>query len=307
MNIGSRLDDRGRVQRGVRLFVGGHCHSVAGEPFDLGGDRCLTAVHPAPAHTDTTDLHYVLDSGAFSDPWERRLTPEQAFDRQLRFEQRSAETWGVEVPAQAWVSYDLLIDEVWTDGERTKRRWSVADAEHAVRETVEAAAYLSSQRYRLGDRTLVLSCQGVDAGQYTECVAAVLEYAGPGDWIGLGGFCILGRAQTWLPEFRRTIARSMPLIAGAGVTRCHIFGVLWEPALAALLWCADQYGISVSTDSTAPVLAATRGNPRKAGMRGTCWRTNVIWWKAHLANLRQSRYYGPFDASQQATMWERAT
>lgn len=48
--------------------------------------------------------------------------------------------------AQALVSYDLLIDEVWTGGKREKRRWSVADADRAVRVTVEAAKWLTGQR-----------------------------------------------------------------------------------------------------------------------------------------------------------------
>jgi len=287
---------------GVRLFVGGHAGTLQGERNNLGGDRCFTAVHPAPAHTDANDLHYLLDSGAFSDPPERRLTPDAALDRQLVWESRSSDAWGRAVAAEAIVSYDLLIDEVWTDGIREKRRWSISEADSAVRETVDAAAYLASCRHGLYPRRLVLSCQGVDAVQYAECVDAVLHHAKPIDWVGYGGWCIIGRWQSWLPEFRRTLTLTIPRIARAGVQHVHLFGVLWEPALAAMLWIADQHDITVSTDSTAPLLAATRGNHRKAGARDSYWRNNVEWWRQHLANLRQSRYYGAFSDARQAAL-----
>lgn len=284
----------------VRLFVGGHAWTVQGEPNTLGGDRCFTAAHAPAPHTDPAGLRYLLDSGAFSDPPARRLTPDAALARQLDWEARAADAWGVPVAAEAIVSYDLLIDEAWTDGVREKRRWTVADAERAVRETVDAAAYLAARRRDLVPRRLVLSCQGVDAGQYAECVDAVLAHATPGDWVGFGGWCIIGRWQTWLGEFRRTLSRSIPRIAAAGIGHVHLFGVLWEPALAAMLWIADQHGLTVSTDSTAPLLAATRGNLGKAGARDPYWRDNVAWWRRHLAGLRTSRFYGPFhDARQQ--------
>jgi hypothetical protein len=290
----------------VALYVGGHAWTVAGERYDLGGRRCFTAAHPPPPYTDTAGLRYLLDSGAFSDPPEQRLTPASALDRQLGWEARASDAWGVACPAEALVSYDLLIDEVWTAGQRTKRRWSVTDAERAVQETVTAAAYLSTQRATLAPRRLVLACQGVDAGQYAECVTAVLDHATPADWIGFGGWCILGRWQSWLGEFRRMLARCVPRIAAAGLRRIHLFGVLWEPALASLLWLADQFGIAVSTDSTAPVLAATRGNACKAGVRAPGWRQNVAWWQHRLANLRTSRWYGPWDDVRQLALWEAA-
>jgi hypothetical protein len=293
---------------GVRLFVGGHAGSVQGEPNTLGGDRCFTAVHAAPRSTEVEGLRYLLDSGAFSDRPEARLTPAGALQRQMAWEAAAADAWGTPVAAEAVVSYDLLIDEVWVDGVREKRRWAVSEAAAAVQVTVDAAAYLASQREALAPRHLVLSCQGVDAAQYTECAEAVLAHARPGDWLGYGGWCIIGRWQSWLPEFRRTLSRTVPLVAAAGVQHVHLFGVLWEPAVASLLWIADQHGITVSTDSTAPMLAATRGNAVKAGLRHPHWRGNVEWWRQHLAGLRGSRHYRPWaDSSQlQFAGWEAA-
>lgn len=284
------------------LYVGGHAWSIAGQPNDAGGRRCFTAVYPPPRYTPPDGLRVLLDSGAFSDAPAARLTPATALERQLAWEARAADVWGAPVAAEAIVSYDLLIDEVWSGNDRTKRRWSVADAERAVGVTVDAAAYLAARRRELAPRALVLSCQGVDAAQYTACVAAVLAHAQPGDWLGMGGWCIVGRWQSWLPEFRRTVAAIMPLAADAGLSRVHVFGVLWEPALAALVWHADQHGIAVSTDSTAPLLAATRGNGRKAGLRGTDFRTNIDWWRAHLAGLRSSRWYRAHEDARQLAL-----
>ena len=284
---------------GIRLFVGGHAYRVQGELACLYGDRCFSAVHEPPRVYSRPDgVVGLLDSGAFSDPIDQRLTPEQALCRQLAWEERASQLWGGPWQASYLVSYDLLIDEVWTGTTRTKRRWSRADAEWAVRETVAAAAYLASQRGAIVPRVPVLSVQGVDAEQYADCAQQVLRYAVPGDWIGLGGWCILGRWQSWLPEFGQAMRLVLPMVAAAGITHVHLFGVLWEPALGGILWLADQYGITVSTDSTAPLLAAAGKNHVKSGARCPYWRDNVAWWRARLANLRTSRWYRPLPAWQ---------
>jgi hypothetical protein len=82
-------------------------------------------------------------------------------------------------------------------------------------------------------------------------------------------------------------------LPGAGVRRVHIFGVLYLPALGGLLWLADQYGLEVSTDSTAPMLACAFKNRKKSGARAEYWRDNVAWSKAALGNLREDNkeYY----------------
>jgi hypothetical protein len=189
------------------------------------------------------------------------------------------------------VSYDLLIDETWVAGERHKRRWGIREAERAVEETVRAASYLAGKRDELAPRTLVLSCQGVDALQYEECAREVLAVARPGDWLGLGGWCILGRHKTLMPVFWQTLWRVLPAVAGAGLSHVHIFGVMYLPALGGLLWLADRFGLSVSTDSTAPILACTWRNQKKAGARCAYWRDNVGWWVRTLGELRSSPYY----------------
>ena len=141
-------------------------------------------------------------------------------------------------------------------------------------------------------RRLVLACQGVDAAQYRECIAEVLRVAAPADWIGLGGWCILGRYRhRWAPAFWETLRAGLPPIARAGVRRVHLFGVLWPPALGVLLCLADRHALAVSTDSGAPLLAATWPDPKRAGVRAATYRGNVAWWRKSLATLRGSPHY----------------
>lgn len=275
----------------VRLLVGGHASRVQGERQDLAGYRMFTAAHRAQRVTYTTPLYGTLDSGAFSDPPHKRLTTDRALDRQLAWEIHASSTWSMPFRASGLVSYDRLIDEKWTNGRREKRRWSVSDGESAVTETIAAAQYLASQRTDLAPRRLILSCQGVDAYQYAECVTEVLKVATPDDWIGLGGWCIIGMRQTWMPTFHQTMRLILPQIKAAGIGHVHIFGVLFLPALGGLSWLADQHELTISTDSTAPVLACTWQNWKKAGARHRYWRDNVRWWTETLANLRQSVYY----------------
>ena len=276
---------------GIRLFVGGHCAKVQGEPQDLAGDRMFTAAHKPERVVHAAPLCGLLDSGAFTDPPHNRLTPELALERQLAWESIASDKWAVPFQATGLVSYDLLIDETWIAGTRHKRRWDLRSAETAVRTTVEAAAYLSSQRHTLAPRTLILSAQGVDALQYAECAAGVLQCAQPGDWFGFGGWCILGRFTRMLPIFWQTLHLVLPMVKLAGLSHVHIFGVMYRPALGGLLYLADQYGLTASTDSTAPILACTWKDQRKAGARRPYWRDNVAWWLDTLASLRQSEFY----------------
>jgi hypothetical protein len=279
----------------VQLFVGGQGCSINGEPTALEGYRMFSAAHHCFRYgfDPTATVIGLLDSGAFTDAPSQRLTPEGALERQLRWEGKACHLWGFPWQATGLVSYDLLIDETWIGDVRVKRRWSVAQADQAVTETVEAARYLASQREQLAPRKLILAAQGVDAWQYGECVDELLKVAHPSDWIGLGGWCILGQRTTLLPTFWQTIRLVLPRIAAAGVVHVHLFGVLYQPALGGLLWLADQHGLSVSTDSSAPILACAFHKQKRRAARRPYWRDNVAWWQAALASLRQSQYYRP--------------
>jgi len=200
-----------RPVEGVRLYVGGDAVTVQRRRCHLGGPRMFSAAYGPKSRFPSalvTSIDAMLDSGAFSDAPEQRLDPEGALARQLKWEANAARLW--QAPSfrvRALVSYDLLIDEKWTGQGRKKQRWSVAEADHALQVTVEAAAFLSSRRRELQPRRLVLACQGVDASQYAECAAGVLTHAHPDDVFGLGGWCILGWFRTWIPTFWAAMRR----------------------------------------------------------------------------------------------------
>ncbi len=281
----------------VRLYVGMDNGKIQGRRFNLTGPRMFNGQYGPLSRFTPAEVEQVdgwCDSGAFNDAPEDRLSPEGALARQLVWEVNAADRWGCEYRHNALVSYDLLIDEKWVGGKKRKERWSVAEADRAVRVTVDAAAYLALQRVRVAPRTLVLACQGVDAAQYAECAAGVLSHCKPGDVFGLGGWCILGVQRGWLPTFWAAMRRTLPLVAAAGLTRVHIFGVMWQVALGGLVWLADLHGLTVSTDSKKPAADCTwlgDEKAKKAGRRMPTWEQNCEWWRKTLADLRSSTYY----------------
>jgi hypothetical protein len=130
------------------------------------------------------DTEVIQDSGAFSDGPSSRLNFSQALERQ--------EKHGVKPGCNPLIthraSYDFLIDEVWTNGNRHKRRWTVKAAETAVRETIDAARYMAGN----SDRPSILSAQGVDAEQYLACAQEIIPLLRKRDILGFGGWCITG-------------------------------------------------------------------------------------------------------------------
>lgn len=221
-------------------------------PVAPGEYSCVAPVYGSSARTRRVNSvtvpagsAVIQDSGAFSDNLGDRLTFAAALERQ----KRHADKYGYAQQITHRASYDLLIDEVWTDGNRTKRRWTVEQAESAVEETVRAAEFLADHREGL---RLVQSAQGVDAAQYLECVKRVIPTMDiQRDVLGLGGWCIIGKLpKVMQPVFKETVKAIIPYAASQGVKQVHIWGVLYAPALAALLHACDQYEIAVSTDSS---------------------------------------------------------
>jgi hypothetical protein len=273
---------------GICLYVGADAATVARRRVAVTGHRMFSAAYGPKSRFLPHEVPHVrgmLDSGAFSDPPDRRLHPLAALERQLAWERNASRLWGASFVSEALVSYDRLIDETWIDGKRHKRRWSLADAEEAVTETVEAAFALAFHRQRLKPRQLVLSCQGVEWEQYRDCAEAVLAFARPEDILGLGGWCIIGRFTTWMPQFRRTVEEVVPRVAAAGLSRVHVFGVLYLPALTHLANVARECRVQISTDSSGPVLAVTWKNQKKAGARAPDVEGNVAWWRERLRGL----------------------
>jgi len=202
------------------------------------------------------------DSGAFSDGPGTRLTCEQA----LRRQETHAEQYGYADQIAAHASYDLLIDEMWSEDEaggglfrRHKRRWTEAAAEEAVEETVQAARFLAAPAHRNGI-PCVLSAQGVTPSQYLRCVQQIVPLLQDGDLLGLGGWCVVGKFPAQLlPLFRETMALVIPWLGREGIRRVHLWGVIYAPALADLLWLCDQYQVRLSTDSIGPAVRPALG------------------------------------------------
>lgn len=287
------------------------------ESENLSGNRCWTLAHRHSFKSGTfanpEELFAIGDSGAFSHSPSQRWSFEEHLLQLNKWEQCFAKSqgwkeWNFSVVA----SYDLLIDEVWVDGFRQKQRWSAEEAERAVSQTVEAAQYLNLQRKILEPRILLLGCQGVNAAQYRRCVEKVLEVATPSDWIGFGGWCILGcpSFKHYLFEFFKVLNECVELVSCAGIKHIHLFGVRYEPAVAPMQWICDRHGISCSTDSSRVLRDCSVATPsalKRSGAREFYWRNNVNWWKEHLANLHQSPYYQQPTSSLAAEALERDT
>lgn len=223
-------------------------------PVAPGQYACISPVKGASQRTHGVNRVYVpagvkvmQDSGAFSDNNAARLT----FDAALKRQYDHAVKFNYLDQITHVASYDVLIDEVWNDGNRSKRRWTVDDATGAIETTIAAAQFMHENRAAVHAPYLVQSAQGVDATQYAECTAAVLPYIRPGDALGLGGWCVVGKwPKQMMPVFAETVRAVIPMAAKAGVTHVHIWGVMYAEALGLLLWHCHQHGITrVSTDN----------------------------------------------------------
>jgi hypothetical protein len=236
------------------------------------------------------------DSGAFNDAClllrgqERHISQMKhcrvSFKEALQRQERHAEHFGYSHQIEARASYDVLIDETWTEDAsgllvRCKKRWSETDAAIAVEETIAAAAYLHQHRNGL---PCILSAQGVSPRQYLHCVEQIMPSIREGDIVGLGGFCILGLDHSYLPGFRETMRLVIPFLKREGIRRVHLWGVCFAEPLGELLWLCDHdevgnpdphQRISLSTDSIGPSTRPVKKNPAGCGTWGyASWCNN---------------------------------
>lgn len=248
-------------QSGVRFYCGIAERQWNRHPVAPGKYACIAPVYGRSERTKRTTsvtvpagVEIIQDSGAFSDGPKSRLSIEAAHERQISH----AERYGYRQQITHRASYDLLIDETWQDGKRSKKRWTWQDAQSAVAETIIAAEYAAKHRSTPG---LILSAQGVTAEQYFDCAVRVMDYIEPKtDVLGLGGWCITGIVKSLLPAFEDTISLVIPEAARRGIRRVHVWGVIFAEALGKLLWMCDQYGIECSTDSVGPSTRPAFGN-----------------------------------------------
>jgi len=131
----------------IRLYCGINEHSWDHQPTAPGPYACIAPVYGKSRKTQETNgvtlpahTSVLQDSGAFSDCNATRLDPGAALERMYRHSDRYH--YDSQITHRA--SYDQLIDEQWDDNDiRHKIRWSELDATDAVRQTIEAARYLS--------------------------------------------------------------------------------------------------------------------------------------------------------------------
>lgn len=246
----------------IRLYCGINENNWNHHPVSTGEYACVAPVYGKTKETkmvNNVDVPHgaqvIMDSGAFSDTTDQRLSFEQALHRQVAHAYR----FGYVKQVSHIASYDLLIDEKWQDGERSKIRWSKDEAEFAVKETILAAAYMARQRRAVhgmfGRKVgLILSAQGVEVEQYLRCaqeIAPMLEEEE--DVFGLGGWCITGLLpDAIMPSFRAIMQEVIPFLGSQGIKRAHVWGVCFTEALGELLWLCDRHGIKLSTDSSGP-------------------------------------------------------
>ena len=269
-----------RFYCGVNETLWNH-HAVVPGPY-----ACVAPVYGRTEETHSINrvsvpsgVQVIQDSGAFSDGPTQRLDFSEALDRQIAHAERYQ--YSEQITHRA--SYDLLIDERWKNGVRSKLRWDEGDAEFASRISVRAAAYIAHERHGL---PLILSAQGVTPRQYLKCAEQIVPLMEQGDVFGLGGWCILGKIPSLLHSFRETMKVVIPFLASEHVKQVHIWGVCFPKALNDLLWLCNEHDIRLSTDSAYPAMAPAFGN---WGIGS--WRDNKYSRPAILESCKSGKHH----------------
>lgn len=321
---------------GIRLACGIGEQTLNHHKVDVGPFACIAPIYGVRKKVVNRvsvlpGTKVIQDCGAFSDACitlqeERRSlnlirTYRLSFKEALKRQEAHAKQFRYEDQIIARASYDVLIDETWSeqiDGtlSRIKKRWSETEAELAVEETVAGAAYLHHHRNGI---PCIFSAQGVTPDQYLRCAQKIVPFFRESDTFGFGGWCILGKKPYLLPMFRETIQLVIPFLAREGIKKVHIWGVCWPKALAEFVYLCDQYDIDPQTDSMgpstrptnkhrewgygsqkrknyqpAPILDSCRGidlSGKKVSNSPLC--TSDIWCMGHsrIAHIREVRAY----------------
>lgn len=221
------------------------------QPERLTGRAMLNPHYPIKTLDPGTKA--IIDSTAFQTMLTRK-TSWQALDDQLRLETQLAYRMNnPEWHAEAMIHYDQMlgVDEAYTeDGRKIKTRGTRETARPAIQATLESAQYYTSQRHRIRG-ALAFAAQGIDPDQYIdECVLPLFDLMQPGDWLALGGFCIIGMRPKLIPHFCETLERVIPLCKARGIVRIHILGVCVAGPIRFAAKQSRKHGIEISTDSS---------------------------------------------------------
>jgi hypothetical protein len=242
------------------------------------GAACWSPLYPPCGTLPPREV--LLDSGAYSDQsHEHRLTFSASLERQLNWEKKAQLLWGDNFRVGTLVAYDFLLNHD-----------HLSDASQRIDITIQANHYLASQRDFLAPRRLCFPIQGSQPSEYVASLEAILCDLRAGDVLGLGGWCIIGRRRTMLPDLEETCKKCLPLARERGVKHCHIFGVLWLPALYVVEREALKLGMTTSTDSAGPVMAfhSFSGSHTK-GQRNHQALTR--WWRKRLLHMTEDADY----------------
>ena len=192
----------------------------------------------------------------------RRKTPQQALDDQLRLEtQLSWRMLDLRWRFEAVVHYDQMlgVDEAFVDGVKVKQRGTIETARPAIAATLASAAYYATQRHRIAG-AIAFAAQGINPDQYVdECVVPMLDLMQTGDWLALGGFCIIGRVPSLKPLFAETLRRCLPLARRAGLARVHLLGVAVGDMVRLAAEEGRKAGVAVSTDTSSIEMNSVNG------------------------------------------------
>lgn len=234
------------------------------KPESVSGRVMINPVYPIKKLlADHIDLNALFDSGAFQDITGHRLFHWTALDRQLTMIRRlrfyiKNHYWR----AESLFIYDQMagVDEIVINGKKIKQRGTEETAKKAVEETLQSARYYNSKRDDIYEhsKSLAFVGQGIDPDQYVQCVKDMMQFMRPGDYFGFGGFCIIGRMpKRMMPVFEETFPRVLDLLIPFGITRFHLLGVCYAPAVRFADWEAKIRKVEISNDGSAPELSAT--------------------------------------------------
>jgi len=265
-------------------------------PEKISQDLCVNPYNPVKIDKNV-NVNIMIDSGAYQDiKNESRISFEEALERQLQLEDKIKNH-----KAEAIVSYDRLVDEQLDQiNGQIKKRVSQEKGKKYVKETIEAAKFLSKKREELGNRKLILSLQGTTVGQYEYCLDNVLKFATKDDIIGLGGFCIVSKKIDYEQQYYEVLKKVIPRLKDVGINRLHIFGLgKFRPLIQTDIY-ARLHDIQPSYDTSSPELNSVFGrvfNPNGPNL-------STVFEKSHKKNGYHPANLALFNIKMVKNFWE---
>lgn len=197
----------------------------------------------------------LLDSGAYTDTSKgKRISPEDALNRMLQWEEKASKLWGFKVVANYFASYDCL---------------PLGDfAEDCDRISLESAEYLNSQRAKLGSRQLIFTAQGNTVDKQIQSMLDISLLLQQGDVLGIGGYANLGKCKSRLPDFKIIMEEAKRICDERNIENIHIWGVRWQKGTELIKEIFRNSNINISCDTSAPYQLWTRAKDNTSLIKG---------------------------------------